>query len=121
MRKTIFVLILSVAGCMTSDSEPDQHMTGSCTITAAPQPACIEYTNASADALEHDAEPLCHSGVWRFDLCARATAIGGCTTVVEGPYGTFTVTNWYYAGGSVVTPEDVMAKCSALGRAFVAP
>jgi hypothetical protein len=121
MRTLILVSILSAAGCMTSDSEPEQHTTGSCTNTGAPQPACIEYSNASTEALEQDAAPMCHPGVWRFETCDRAMVIGGCTTMVNGPHGSFTVTNWFYAGGSLVTPDDVMARCSAIGQTFVAP
>ena len=104
---------------MTTDQA--QSMIGSCTITAGPQPACIEYSDASPDALELDAKPQCHQGAWRNESCARDNAIGGCTTDVEGPYGRFTLTDWYYVGGPLVTAADVMAKCSALSMAFVAP
>lgn len=64
---------------------------------------------------------MCHVGTWRLEPCDRATAIGGCESHVTGPYGSFTMTDWYYPGGEVVTAADVNAKCEARGQTFVLP
>lgn len=114
--KTILLLAISLTACITEE----ERLTGSC-MGNGPQPACIEYTNASSDELELDAEPMCATGTWHLAACTRLTAIGGCTANVTGPYGSFTLTSWFYPGGPIVTEGDVIAKCNALGQHFVSP
>ena len=118
MRRII--LLVLVASC--GDNGGGSSSTGSCNSTT-PQPFCEEYTKASTDELALDAEPLCadHHGVWADAACSRTNVIGGCTADISGPYGGFTLTDWFYQGGTIVTTADVMAKCTALGEQFVAP
>jgi len=104
-----------------SSSSHEGVSTGSCNLAGAPQPACIEYANASSDQLELDAEPMCQNGTWELEACPRASALGGCESHVSGPYGSFTLTNWFYPGGALVTAADVRAKCDATSQTFVSP
>ena len=114
--RALIIVVISASGCVSEEEK----LTGSC-MPNGPQPACIEYTEASSDQLELDAEPQCATGTWRLAACTRLTAIGGCTGHVTGRYGSFTLTNWFYPGGPIVTESDVMAKCNALGQHFVSP
>ena len=108
--RALIVIVISATGCVTEEEK----LTGSC-MGNGPQPACIEYTNASSDELELDAEPLCATGTWRLAACTRLTAIGGCTANVNGPRQLHA---HHLVLSEVVDRDDGRrdGKCNALGE-----
>jgi hypothetical protein len=118
--KTCFILLPLVVACGNSGASD----IGSCTSAAgAPQPACFEYTDATMDELDLDAEPRCTDshGLWAFARCTRQGVIAGCRLKITGPHGSYMDTIWYYTGDRIRTTDDVMMTCSSLGGDFVAP
>jgi hypothetical protein len=115
--RTVVIALAMLLGC-----GDDTQMSGSCRF-GAPQPACFEYTDASADELDRDAMPMCrdNQGTWADAACARAGIIAGCRAEITGAYGRYTQTIWFYPGGTVTTAADVEARCPGLGGELVVP
>jgi hypothetical protein len=95
-------------GSTPSPSGPLYH----CSLVGTSLKTCMEFSNViTADEVSTD-QATCGTNAWATGPCPTTGILGGCRT---GP----NQVQWYYTGGGVGTPTNVMAFCSGMTQTFV--
>src|SRR5262245_12665712 len=117
MRAVLLALALGAAAC-----GGDSGTAVSCTTPGSGAKVnCSEVDNAPAGSGVDQLRQACEAngGLYQAAACDRAGSLGGCRMTIQG--ASFSTILWYYPSGSIQTQADVMAACSSMQAAFVAP
>ena len=86
----------------------------SCDQRTASPPVCKEFSNLSSTTTTSDFQGLCAVQI-AAGPCTRANSLGGC----QAANSQYTLTNWFYTGGSYTTTSQVQSYCTSISTTYV--